>query len=63
MLRCKRGSNSFKLGMLTGVTFMIALDSLVGLLSLPDFRMERFILLVLFGGVSIICALKAYKKI
>ncbi|AEM91744.1 hypothetical protein HYP05_gp169 [Salmonella phage ST-W77] len=42
---------------------MIALDSLVGLLSLPDFRMERFILLVLFGGVSVISALKAYKKI
>lgn len=63
MFKINRGSNSFKLGVIAGMSFFIALQNLVGMVSAEDFQIARLLLLVSFGVVGIACTLKAYKKI
>lgn len=64
MFGITRGSHhSFKLGVLAGIFLFLAIDCLVGLLTLEDFRMVRFLLLIVFSALGVTCTLTAYRKI
>lgn len=63
MVKLNSGPHSFKLGVLSGICLFLFIECFVSLFTQPDFRVTRFLFMIIFGVVGIASTLMAYRKL
>ena len=54
--RINRERNSFKFGVVAGVCLFLSLESVIGLLTISQMQVTRFLLAVVFAAIGLGCS-------
>lgn len=54
--RINRERNSFKFGVVAGVCFFLTIESVIGLLTISQMQVTRFLLAVIFASIGLVCS-------
>ncbi|AHZ60239.1 putative membrane protein [Dickeya phage phiDP23.1] len=54
--RINRERNSFKFGVVAGVCLFLTLESVIGLLTISQMQVTRFLLAVVFAAIGLGCS-------
>lgn len=54
--RINKERNSFKFGVVAGVCFFLTIESVIGLLTISEMQVTRFLLAVIFSAVGLLCS-------
>lgn len=60
--KLKKEPNSFKLGVLAGICFFLTVENVIGLLTLPEMQITRFLLAIIFGSLGLGCSYLGLRK-
>lgn len=48
--------NSFKFGVVAGVCFFLTIENVIGLLTIPQMQVTRYLLAIIFSVVGLLCS-------
>lgn len=54
--RINRERNSFKFGVVAGVCFFLMIESVIGLLTVSEMQVTRFVLAIVFSAIGLGCS-------
>lgn len=54
-LKIIKERNSFKLGVVAGVCFFLTIENVIGLLTISEMQITRFLLAVIFATAGLTC--------
>lgn len=60
--RINKERNSFKFGVLAGICFFLAIDNIVGMLTISEMQVTRFLLAIIFITTGMGCYILGRKK-
>lgn len=54
-IRINKERNSFKFGVVAGICFFLTIESVIGLLTISEMQVTRFLLAVIFSAIGLGC--------
>ncbi|EBW9290395.1 hypothetical protein B7N40_24090 [Salmonella enterica subsp. enterica serovar Bovismorbificans] len=54
--------NSFKLGVVAGVCFFLTIENVIGLLTISQMQITRFVLAIVFAAIGLACSYMGCMK-
>lgn len=60
--RINRERNSFKFGVVAGVCLFLALENVIGLLTISQMQITRFVLAIIFAAIGLACSYMGCMK-
>jgi uncharacterized membrane protein YcaP (DUF421 family) len=60
--RLNKERNSFKLGVVAGVCFFMTIENVIGLLTISQMQITRFVLAIVFAAIGLACSYSCLKK-
>ena len=54
--------NSFKLGVVAGVCFFLTIENVIGLLTISEMQITRFLLAIVFAAIGLGCSYMGCMK-
>lgn len=61
-LKINKERNSFKLGVVAGVCFFLTIENVIGLLTISQMQITRFLLAIVFAAIGLACSYAGCMK-
>lgn len=53
--RINKERNSFKFGVVSGICFFLTIENVIGMLTITDMQVTRFLLALIFASIGLTC--------